>query len=363
MFVEINLEEILPKKSYTGEDVLVKKSDSSLIIYYLSKYSNGKLKTQKFQPAKAKLPKKIKLSEDLMESMGLYFGDGQKAITSKSYQAMRFANSDARIIKKFLKALQKLKVKNNNLKVYVRISTLRKNTKPIAFWSKITNIPKKNFYKISWQKSKHKTSKAAQKGTITLILANSSFRLVFDALYKHIKTLAKYNKDVAAPFLRGIIAADGTVYFDGRHREVSIAAKYKKDRIYIKKLLSLLEILPNKDNLTPTKEAVTITGFSNLTKIQKHNLCSLHPKKELKLNDALKTYKNICYRKGVGKLKVMALLKENPSTVTKLAKKLNRKENAVRRYLRQYEKEGKAIRKTAIQTSRTGRYAEVWVAC
>ena len=361
--VEIDVTIALPDKSYVGERTIIKKSKKTLTVYYENRYPNGKLKTERFQPAKATIPAKIKCDEDFIESAGMYYGDGQNAISSKSYQETRFANSDTTLVIKYLKFLQALNVNLNDLKVSIRVRKVRNSKQEneiLAHWQRMTRIPKSNFYKIQWEPGKYHDSKVQEFGTASIIYSNSSFRLIFDSLAKKVQKMAKKNRTVAAGFLRGLIAADGNVYFDGKHREVSIAAKEEANRELIRKLFKKLGIIPNKDNTTKGKEAVTITGYSNLKLIEKYRLCELHPSKEPKFKMLIETYKVPSYRKGVGILSITKLIKQKDYSVGKLSKKLKRTENAIRRHLYRLEKEGKVIRKTKKRTAKTGRSAEVW---
>jgi hypothetical protein len=362
MSVEINLMDIIPKYSYTNSKVICKKDIHKLIIYYINYYTTGKLKTNKFQPAKAEIPKKLIVNDSVAIAVGLYFGDGQKSIKSKSYQAMRFANSEYKLNKTFLEFLNQLNVKNKKLNAYLCLSTNLKPVKEecIHYWSTSLDIPSANFYKVGWDVPKNITSKFASKGTLSIMYNNSSFRLVFDAIYKKVLNLALVDKIIAKNVLKGIIASDGNVFFKASHRQISIAAKPNESREYVRKLFEMLNIHPNKDCLTKGHESITITGYSNLKKAYDLQLCDVHPNKQKKLKNLINSYKNICYRKQVAKKIILKHLQIQPSSVKELAEKLNRTKNAIRRYLYMFEEGGLVKRTRKSQTSRTGRYAEVW---
>ncbi len=358
----VKIKQILYQTSYTNQPLIIKEKKDKLTIHYLNKYQNNKLKTKRFQPKRAIIPKKIKLTKELVECIGLYQGDGQKSTNSKSYQAVRFSNSEPPLIKKFIKFLNIFGIKNKDLKVYIRIRT--KKTKEfseeeiIDHWHKITKIPKKNFYKLTWVQVKGK--KYYKKGNATIIYMNSSFRVIFDSLFYYIKKLSLKDNEIAAHFLRGLIAADGNVYFKGTSREVNIAAKNEIDRLFIKKLFALLKIVPNKDNLTKGKETVRITGYPNFEIIQKHTLCDLHPNKKETFIKLINSYKNICYRKETCVPLILKLLKTKQRTVKELSNLLERKPNTIRRYLYQLEKQGKLKRNLNKREFQTGRLKELW---
>lgn len=362
--VFIDLNDILPKESYVKEKLIVEKYKKFLNIYYLNRYPNGKKKNERFQPAKAKVPKRIILSDQLIETIGMYFGDGQSAITSKSYQSTRFANSNPRLIKLFIGTLKNLNVDVKKLKAYVSIITAIKPKnyqKIIDYWLKITNIPRSNFYKIGWRKSKWKSSMTEPYGTTSIIYANSSFRLVFDAIFKRIINIAKKDHRTAANFLRGLLAADGNIYYNGVLREVNIAAKSEKNRKIIKRFFLYLGINTNKDNLTPGKETVRITGYPNFEIMEKYSLCGLHQKKKEIFYNMMGSYKNKCFRKGTAVPKLKQMLK-TPKTVDKIAFIMKKKQNAIRRYLYILEKEDKVKRiKNFKNKEKIGRPLELWV--
>lgn len=362
-FGEIRLVSILPKMSYTDEKVITKKSNNLITVYYQNKYPNGKLKTTRFQPAVAIVPADIKIDIDTLEVFGMYYGDGQSAITSKSYQGTRFANSNPELIVKYLKFLQSLNVDKDKLKVSIRILKVQ-NSKPeetiVSHWCSVTKIPRHNFYSAQWEPAKYYYSKVQEFGTVSIIYSNSSFRLVFDSLAKHIQKISKKDKLAAAAFLKGLIAADGNVYFDGVHREVSIAAKEEANRWFIRTLFKKLGIMPNKDNLTKGKEATIVTGYSNMKIIEKYGLCDLHPSKRSKFENLINTYKVPNYRKGVGLSSVIDNLRKRDYTVEELSKKLDRTQNAIRRHLYFLEKSGTVRRKSKIRTAMVGRSAESW---
>jgi len=358
----IDIKEILPKESYVGENIIIESKKENILVYYITKYPTGQPKSAKFQPAKTLIPKHIKLSKELVQSLGMYQGDGQKSTKSKSYQSTRFSNSEPKLLNHFLEFLKIFNIPDEKLYFNLRIS---KNTKCSEdylrkYWSKILNIPIQNFYKIQWRENKYKYSRVATYGTLTIIYSNSSFRLVIDSLLKYIKNNALKNNSIAMNFLKGLIAADGNVYsnLSNTSRSVNIAAKPDEDRIFINKLFYNLNIITNKDNLTKGKESVNITGYPNLKIMEKYTLCNLHPKKEKKFDEMIKSYKNKCRRKGTSLPLILNLLKE-PLTANQLAQKINRKHTSVRRYLYILEKQSKIKRiKTNLHEKPIGRIPE-----
>ncbi len=338
--MQIKVEDILPNKSYTHENVIKEEINNKLLVYYLTRYQNGKLKSIRFQPNKALIPKEIDISDKFVQYMGLYQGDGQKSIKSKSYQSTRFSNSEPILLKMFLKFLDGLGVNLMDLKYNLRISrNIQLNEDQLKeYWKQTLNIQKNNFYKIQWRDNKYKDSRVAHYGTLTIIYSNSSFRIIIDSLLFNIKKQALKDKSIAANFLKGLIAADGNVYYKNSHREVSIAAKNQLDGVYIKSLFKKLNILNNKDNITKGKESVRVSGYSNFKIIEIYGLCNTHPYKKSNFDFLITSYKNKCRRKGTSHKLVLNILKNKPLTIRQIAKKLDRRNNTARRYLNILEK-------------------------
>jgi len=360
---KIDIFSLLPKKSYVGEDIIIKEQGKNILVYYITKYPTGQSKAEKFQPAKALFSKYFLISSEDIECFGMYQGDGQKSIKSKSYQSTRFANSDPKLLQKFIEFLQRLGIKEKNLKYNLSVSrNINLNEEELKeFWSKTLNINKSGFYKIQLRDNKYSNSKVEPKGTLTIIYSNSSFRVVFDALFNYVKRESLKQKRGAAYFLRGLIAADGNVYHKGSKKEVNIAAKPQEDRLSIQKLFSLLGIKPNKDNTTPGKETVRVTGYPNFEIIQKYNLCDLHPKKEDKFKKAMGSYKNKCRRKGDSILLILKKL-EKPKTTNQLAREMQRGYTSIKRYL--YILENKSLIKRIKSLEHEvpqGRIPERWI--
>lgn len=364
MFGQIHLREILPSRAHAGNPIRVQKQASNITISYQTTYPNGKPKPPRFQPLTATVAPRIALTEELVETLGLYQGDGQTATTSKSYQATRFSNSCPELIRQFLRVMHTLGVRPRNLKAQVTGSTaLQAHTNDASLiheWSRITHIPKGLFYTCRWNRSKYPDSQHVPKGTLSVIYANSSFRLIFDALFNYVRRKATHHPSMAAAFLRGWIAADGCMYYSGAHRQLILAAKDPEDRAYARVLLHLLEIKPNQNGLRPGKEAVIITGYTNLEQVRHFRLCELHPEKRAKFTKAFETYRGPSYRKGEGQTKVIEALQTQPLSTNTLATSLKRKPNAIRAHLRALERVGLVRRADSIRTAGTGRPAELW---
>ena len=379
----IEFKNILPNKSYTKEDIIIENKEDNILIYYITKYLTGKLKTDKFQPAKALIPKFIEISNELIECMGMYQGDGQKSIKSKSYQSTRFTNSEPELLKLFLKFMNKFNIKNEDLRFNLIISKNINYDEDFLkrYWSKELNIHPEQFYKIQWRDNKYKNSIVQPYGTLTIIYSNSSFRLVLDSLLKYIKERALKEKVIAASFIKGLMAADGHVTVAEFRKQVNIAAKEPEDREFIVKLFKLLGM----NNITNYEgrgaECVKIGNYHNFLICKKYDLCEIHPKKKNRFNDTIKHYDDMIkitkksktyfrnhknYMQPIYNSKILELLKEKPKTISELSSNFEITKNALRRYTEILEKKGKIKRindyltRPANRSYKTGRTEELY---
>ena len=60
----IDLTKILPKKSYVNENLIIEKKGNLVEVYYINKYQNGKPKSKRFQPARVRVPKEVRLTKE-----------------------------------------------------------------------------------------------------------------------------------------------------------------------------------------------------------------------------------------------------------------------------------------------------------
>ncbi len=118
---------------------------------------------------------KLSKRDLLIAGLALYWGEG-----SKKYRKVSLANSDPRIIKFFIKFLEKiLNVKKESLTACIGINEIHKNRiKEVEhYWSKIIGIPKEQFTKTTLIKVKNKknySNFSVHYGTITIKVRKSA---------------------------------------------------------------------------------------------------------------------------------------------------------------------------------------------
>lgn len=98
---------------------------------------------------------------DDLEIMGasLYWTEGRKArVDKRGWKQFRvcFTNTNPEIITAFLKFLRKIGAKENKIKILIHLYPEHDIEKEINFWSKITKVPKNQFWKPCFQKGRVK---------------------------------------------------------------------------------------------------------------------------------------------------------------------------------------------------------------
>jgi len=105
---------------------------------------------------------KISKKELLLVGASLFWAEG-----SKSHRwHLRFANSDSEIIKVMMKFFRQIcHIPNEKIKALAHIYPGLNYKKVLNFWTKITKLPKKNFYKPQTQIS-HASKKKRDRNTL-----------------------------------------------------------------------------------------------------------------------------------------------------------------------------------------------------
>ena len=212
----------------------------------------------------------------LNEFLGLLYGDG--CLKGR----VSFSNSNPELVSKIHATMRK--ISNREIKVY--ISTYWPNEviddkALVTFWKKL--LPgAKRFYKIRRRKRTTKNLRnkrgPKQEGTIELTIHDAQLGKELLSLVN--KAKEQSDKSEAIEFLRGVIAAEGSVKLvNGRLRELRVAAKDLKEQEILRNLLRKVGIRPSKASY---KFYIAISGIKNFKAIKKYGLFSLHPEKHNK---------------------------------------------------------------------------------
>src|SRR3989344_2635271 len=125
----------------------------------------------KFHKQPFRLKKNLSKNDQELKIAGimLYWGEG-----SKTGNAIKFTNSDPKMIKLFVNFLRKIcGISNNRLKALIHIYPDHNNIKLQKFWSEIIKIPLNQFYKSHIHKGEIGTYKyKSQYGTVAINYAD-----------------------------------------------------------------------------------------------------------------------------------------------------------------------------------------------
>jgi hypothetical protein len=321
----IDVTKILPETLPSGKRILWKEIENDKIEIFVDRHSAGG-----GNPKPIVIKKFIPVCELLFEGLGLRFGDGIK-LQGGVNRIFGFSNINLELHKHFLKfAKECFGLDSTMFRVAITMPPSLKNEqeKIENRISQELNIPRENFFKTRILERRNHPIVDIK---ITSRLLAMVVQLIFEKL-KDIMTA----KNFSAAVLRGIIASEGNVKLasnSSRLGEITIAAKDKDKRLFIRKLLENLEILPDKDKEIRGMECVLITGLSNFKIMKKWNLCKLHPEKEATFNLGLNNFKKAEFRKGEGKILILKELAKEPKTTKELQKCLKRASRTVWEHL------------------------------
>jgi len=235
-----------------------------------------------------KIPRHLDISEDLIQCLGLFQGEGTKG----HYRRIEFVNSDRFIVNKFLTFFQRyFSIHRNKWRCKVSYTNKTKNErfekKLVDYWSKITRIPKENFVKTFFREGNPK----AKKGCAQIYLPSSVFREVWFKLLDLTKSLVKEDKNYAQWFIQGVLAADGCpVYSKGKLSHMQIRIENEEEGNLYMNALRKLNI---NAKLNVKNREITAYRQEELLKIYKYDLFILHGDRHIKFNKGLKTRKRI----------------------------------------------------------------------
>ena len=232
------------------------------------------------------IPRILEIDEKFTEGYALYIAEGDTGLSGKKIpRKLRFTNSNLDVIKFFINWLKWYFPKN-----YFYINIIL----PESFMQK--DIPKNIVRKLGVKTKQIKIKKEYYNKIIKYKICCDS-AIIIDlvlSLDRYIKSLCKRNKLFAVGYIKGIMAGEGTVYFN-RSRYVRIEMK---NEIEIKYVYSLLKILKYKCNLSLRKERLNMwsifIGAKQLEKFYKEigfgsqlnrqNILKLAVNKKLRVN-------------------------------------------------------------------------------
>lgn len=328
----VDVVRLLPEALPSGKKILWKEVDEERIEISVDKNSarGGNAKViviKRFVP----------INELLFEGLGLRFGDGIK-LQGGEFKVFGFSNTELSLHKDFLR-FSKECFGLHSSKFRARISIppkLRHNIKEIEkSISEELNIPSDKFFR-------SQTLNQRNVACVDVKISSILLGFIVKKLSEVILEIMLSSKEFCAAFLRGVIACEGNVALRRNLKlgEISIGAKDRKERDFLRVTLNKLNIIPDRDKEILGQECMLITGLSNFKLVEKWDLCKLNPNKEKNFKIGMKNFIMEEFRKGEGKFLILKSLIERPKRSTELENELNRCQQAINWNINKLETRG-----------------------
>lgn len=239
------------------------------------------------------IAKKIELSEELLQCLGFFQGEGTKG----HYRRIEITNTDSSLLNLFIKIIRNtFNIENIQWKARVGYTKQNKDAKLeenlIKYWSKEINIPIDNFVKSYWFQG----NPNALKGGVQLYLPNSSLREVWFNLLRLSYNLIEREEKYAQWFLQGVLAADGCPIISKNYLHcIQIRIENKEEGELYVKALNKIGI---NANLNIERREIRIYRDENVIKAMEYDLFGLHKERKEKFLKYLYTRKRIKHLVG-----------------------------------------------------------------
>lgn len=311
----VDVVSILPETLPSGKKILWQELDDGRILISVDKHSarGGNAKS-------IVIKRNIKICDDLFELFGLRFGDGIKLQGGK-FIVFGFSNTNIELHKEFLRLSEELfGLDNKDFRARVSVPVKLENSieEIENRFSIELKIPIENFFNPQVLERRNLPF-------LDIKISSTILGLVINLLVIKLNDFLFLNKKFVSNFLKGIIASDSNISVrNNKLAEINIAAHDKEERKFIRKLLMILGIQPNKDKETEHDEAVLVHGLSNFNLFKEWNLVSLHQQKLEAFNRGLRGFKLIEFRKGEGQIKILKILENGKLRREEIQKLINR---------------------------------------
>ena len=285
-------------------------------------------------------PMRILMDEKFVEGIGYYIGDGR----IKTNRGLSTVNTNVDTIKFFLKWLKKYfnaKIENIRINIFLPRLDFDVNLEKRK-WSRVLRA------NINSVKRKYKFKKH-HKTIIEVYYSRTITKLILDKLIPITKEKCSTEESFAIAYIRGIMAAEGSPKYDEKshQRAVHLKMKDKSEVKYVFKLLQFLGLTPSflfskEDN----EWLVSISGFSELKKLDKINIFGSHLEKKRKLKKILSNYHHHQAKKGqvrefyITKLFEFERKYEKYCTAKQLSEYIKRDKTRVISVLRKLQRDG-----------------------
>jgi len=333
----IDLAEVAPKTTPSGKEILLHKDEAKIILYTEVKgWSNGKW------PKEIVIRRFMTLDALTFEGLGLWVGEGGKD------KGLYFGNSNPELLLHFLKfADEKLGINRRNFKVTLNVPMLKDENLIKMRWSEILQIPIGNFTRICIDPRISKEYAQIYYNSILLVE-------LIKALQKEVEPAILSTQQFAAPFLRGMFAAEGQVAFR-KHGAFYITFSSANLELvsFLKKCLQSVGITSGKYMHQSRK--FPIYGYKNLKRFKELGIHTLHPEKRAKFELGFANYKRVNVLDGEeARALILQQLALGPKTYDELAAALGKARTTIQaHHIPILEQEGKV--------KRVGKRGQAWL--
>jgi len=228
------------------------------------------------------MPRYIELDDRFFEIFGLYQGEGYKKQPNFGAR-VQFSNSNPEIINSFLDYFsEKFNLIRNNWNASIGYYGKLDKIKVISYWSKITKIEKENIKRVVFYKAKGEDYK--KYGTLNIFIISSILVEIILGLLNCTQFLIMKRKKWARAFLRGLLAADGSVKLMKYKNMTSLqmielALENKVESKFYKNIFKKIGI---KTNDYTQRRKLMISNWRNFKVLAQFNAFKLHKEKNEK---------------------------------------------------------------------------------
>jgi len=218
---------------------------------------------------------KSKTKQELYESLGLLYGDG--CLKGK----VEFSNCNPELVKKIFNFIKSFGINTDKIKTYIKtyrsVSEIT-DEEILHYWLKyLKGAKRKNFYKIQRRKrvtqNIRKRKLPPKQGLAEIMVYNKQLCRKMNLLMKNAQKDVLKDKIKAIFFLRGIIAAEGSVKLvKEKLKEVRISSCKPKEQEYIRNVLKVVGLIPCKARYD---YYIAISGIKQFEILEKNAFISL----------------------------------------------------------------------------------------
>jgi hypothetical protein len=253
--------------------LLVAKKDKKIIVWSPKAYQ-------------VVIPRHLMLDEEFFEIYGLIQGEGYKK-SPVGGTRFEFVNEEGEIINKILTFFKnRFEIPTNHWSAYINYvvgsHTIKKSKEElINYWSNSTNIPIINFKRVNYLRGKGINS--APFGVLHIFIPSCVLGEISLAVLEIAEKLASNNKRFAIPFLRGLMAADGSAtLIQYKHyktlRIVELALENNHEYNIYNKIICKIGL--NAKDYSLSSRKLCLSGWEDFIKLADITIFKLHTKKK-----------------------------------------------------------------------------------